>query len=128
MPIHVHIDRAAARVLVRGAVESHRELAAYGELFAHPDHRPGMPILIDERERDPAPSGHAIRELAHFLEERLDRLGPARIARVTHGDLAYGVARMFGLLLEPLPVEVRVFHSIEEAQAWLEEGNRVEQA
>jgi hypothetical protein len=45
---------------------------------------------------------------------------PARVAVVATTDLQFGVGRQFEVLSEgSLPVSVQVFHTVEEAEAWL---------
>jgi len=61
-------------------------------------------------------------ELADIAAERreasYDRL-PAKSAFLATSAPAYGVARMFGALMEPSPIEVQVFRKIEDAARWL---------
>ncbi len=44
---------------------------------------------------------------------------PVKSAVLAVGSPAYGVARMFAALMEPSPIEVRVFRTAEEAAHWL---------
>lgn len=45
---------------------------------------------------------------------------PVKSAVLAVDAPAYGVARMFAALMEPSPIEVRVFRTAEEAAHWLE--------
>jgi hypothetical protein len=48
---------------------------------------------------------------------RQGRLGA--LAIVTDSDFAFGMARMYQILTEPLPVQIGVFRTLDEAAAWL---------
>ena len=41
------------------------------------------------------------------------------LAIVTDSDFAFGMARMYQILTEPLPVQIGVFRTLDEATAWL---------
>ena len=41
------------------------------------------------------------------------------LAIVTDSDFAYGMARMYQILADPLPVRIGVFRTLDEATAWL---------
>ena len=47
---------------------------------------------------------------------RQGRLGA--VAIVTDSDFAFGMARMYQILAEPLPVQIGVFRTLDEATAW----------
>jgi hypothetical protein len=51
--------------------------------------------------------------------ERSDDAPRGRTAVVAPTDLAFGLARMTQVFMEEGPAEVRVFHSEEDALAWL---------
>jgi len=56
--------------------------------------------------------------VSHLAQARSFEAGVKR-AVVAPSDLAFGMARMFQLLHDQAPEEVRVFRSQEEAQGWL---------
>ena len=41
------------------------------------------------------------------------------LAIVTDSDFAFGMARMYQILAEPLPVQIGVFRTLEDATTWL---------
>ena len=45
---------------------------------------------------------------------------PVKSAILATSASAYGIARMFAALMEPSPVDVKVFRSAEDAAGWLE--------
>jgi hypothetical protein len=61
-------------------------------------------------------------ELADVARDRREAYAgrlPVKTAFLAVRAPAYGIARMFGALLEPSPIEVRVFRKIEDAAQWL---------
>jgi hypothetical protein len=63
-----------------------------------------------------------IRSLAHRAIYSVDEaVGPgSRMAVVARNDEAFGLARMYEMLRGDTPVEIVVFRSMPEAEAWLE--------
>jgi hypothetical protein len=61
--------------------------------------------------------GDQIRSLAELAKTKKHR--PARSAILVHGDLAYGLFRMFSMNREQPEIETRVFTDENEARAWL---------
>jgi hypothetical protein len=62
------------------------------------------------------------RELADIARDRREAYAerpPVKSAFLAISALAYGVARMFGALMEPSPIEVQVFRKVENAAQWL---------
>lgn len=62
-------------------------------------------------------------DLADVAAERREAVAgraPVKTAFLASSAPAYGLAKMFGALMEPSPVEVRVFRSAEDAAQWLE--------
>ena len=56
-------------------------------------------------------------KLIHFRKQ-LDR-GDAKIACVVSSDVGFGMGRMYEVLSDKLPQQVRIFKKQEEAQHWL---------
>ncbi|MDH5396038.1 MAG: hypothetical protein OEW97_07160 [Gammaproteobacteria bacterium] len=56
-------------------------------------------------------------KLIHFRKQ-LDR-GNAKIACLVANDVGFGMGRMYEVLSEDLPQQVRVFRELNEAQMWL---------
>lgn len=72
----------------------------------------------------PMPSGERMRALAELSAE-MDVVTASRFAIVAPGDFAYGLARMYGTyrsIDRRSTKEVRVFRSMAEAVAWLDEA------
>ncbi len=62
-------------------------------------------------------------ELASFaLERRVSYDGgpPVKSAILAPDKATYAIARMFALLMDPSPIDVKVFRTVEDAAEWLE--------
>jgi hypothetical protein len=62
-------------------------------------------------------AGDRIRSLAELAKAKNHR--PAKSAILVHGDLAYGLFRMFAMNREQPEIETQVFTDENEARAWL---------
>jgi hypothetical protein len=93
-------------------------------LIAHSNWRRGMSILSDYREAEARPLSAAdIRAMSVFYAGLQERLGPGKSALVVSESLDYGIARMWISLTEmKVSREIRVFHALEEAEAWLKQS------
>lgn len=82
---------------------------------------PGFNVLTDHRRvGEPLTTFQAEQTVAH-LDSLRDRIGGARWAAVVKTPASRGMLRMVATLAERVPVEVRLFESIREAEAWLAE-------
>jgi hypothetical protein len=102
----------------RASVE---DLEAMGEAgFADPRSRPGMMILIDHRATEYAALSYAdVTRRADSIAARRE-LDDARIAVVVSRPADFGVWRIFDTLLsDRTGAQLRIFHTMEEARAWL---------
>lgn len=102
----------------KGTVEEVKTAYLEAIRIAKEEELPG--ILIDSRESKVHPGFDAMRDLADFATT-LYRSGLPRTALIVHGPLQYGLARMFGSLVEFSDWEFRIFRELEPAEAWLEE-------
>jgi hypothetical protein len=96
------------------------ELGAFREALADPRWRPGLRILIDERQVDWSAMSAA------DIERRVDLLARAMATTRSHTavvlgrSLDYGLVRMEQALVERrVPLQLEVFMSLEDARAWL---------
>jgi len=86
---------------------------------------PGYPAcvdaLYDPSEEEWTPKLAELRELIAILRQQLPAGGPQRLAMVTPKPIAFGVAQIFGHLLQlrGIPLQVKVFLDTETAWAWL---------
>jgi hypothetical protein len=64
------------------------------------------------------PSRRTVRTVASGLVDALVRKGRfGALAIVTDSDFAFGIARMYQILTEPLPVQIAVFRNLDDATA-----------
>lgn len=77
-------------------------------------------LLIDSRESTVHPGFDAMRDLASFALS-LRRSDLPRTALLVRGSFQYGLARMFGSLVEFSGWEFRIFREVHEAEHWLVE-------
>lgn len=65
-------------------------------------------------------SAESVRDVARRVALHVDpRLEEGKLAIVAPRDLLFGMARMYEMLRNDSPVEVRVFREREEAESWL---------
>jgi hypothetical protein len=90
------------------------------ERFEHPDHRPGMHLLVDGRGASLILSGQGVRSLVSFMREtRAQRGSGFRFALVADGDETFGLGRMLQAYADGLPEEIRVFRDLESTRRWV---------
>jgi hypothetical protein len=128
MPIDFVIEITLRRVVatVRGTLTDQDVFGYQRGVWSRPEVI-GFDEIVDmtyvEHVELPTPSSERMRALADLSAE-MDAAARSRFAIVAPGDFAYGLARMYGTyrtLDERSTKEVRVFRSMEEAVAWLEE-------
>ena len=65
-------------------------------------------------------SAESVRNVARRVSLHVDsRLEEGKLAIVAPRDLLFGMARMYEMLRDDSPVEVRVFRERDEAESWL---------
>ena len=118
MPIAYTFD-AAQRLL--NAVATGRIIPAeVADYFANLRAEPWFPVpsLTDVREASQNVSGDEVREIAKLFRQFGATLQAAPIAVLVSSDLAYGLVRMIGLLLDDVAI-VHPFRDTEGAMTWL---------
>ena len=60
-----------------------------------------------------------MRRAAEIARRFDERTGSVRVAVLAPSDVAFGLARMYSILVDSLQREVRVFRRAAEARAWL---------
>ena len=120
MPIHYAIDPVHGRMLTRAD-----GLVTFHDVNAHLDveqrnrdlHRPE---LLDARGATTDITSEQVRRLVRRAAEILRNadLGPTAI--VTTDDVAYGMARMYSILLEDVGANAEVFRDVASATRWLD--------
>ena len=118
MPGAYIVDPARSLVLTRawGILTGADMLNHARRLSADPRFQPQFSQLLDFRDITELPiTAVEVREVA-----ALNPFGPgARRAIVVASDVAFGMARMYQILVEQSPQEFEVFRDIDEALRWL---------
>jgi hypothetical protein len=122
MPIQVHVDEA------RGLLE----IVVAGELTDSEFVETGKRYLLEPFASLPlglfdlsdvtgiSVAAESVREIVRRVALHVDsRLVEGKLAIVASTDLSFGMARMYGMLRDDSPVEVRVFRKRDEAESWL---------
>jgi len=130
MPIDYRIDRDRRRVIatVTGTLVRDELFAYQRDVWSRTD-LAGYDQIVDMSAvagiDAPVPSGPVMQELAALAAGMDDPARPTRFAIVAPGDLAFGMGRMYATYRGQNPKstrEVRVFRTMEEARAWLEDA------
>ncbi len=121
MPITIRYDREK-KVLygtMTGQVTEDEFQASLLEILQSDQFPPDTRTLWDLRELD-------FRTIDSLMEKRLINIrrryperGRARLAFIVAGDLAFGMGRMYEILSEDLPQEIRLFRKYSEGENWL---------
>lgn len=119
MPITVDFTANAVTVTATGAL-TYQEVA---DLIAHqikaPARTPGLPILVDARDVNGAPSTAELRLIAAEMRPLIETgMGPVGI--LTGSTFVYGIARMFSVFAQALCADVSAFRCPADAENWLE--------
>ena len=118
MPLQYRIDLSIRTVFTRpfGVFTDTDARKHVEDLRNHPDFESDFNQLFDARDVTSFElSGACVREIA---TERVFREGAMR-AFVVGTDVAFGMARMFEMLRDEAPDQIRVFQNINDARAWL---------
>jgi hypothetical protein len=125
MPITNEIDAAADRLNIRftGTVTDADLMTTFQRLYQDPRHRVGMRELTDCRPVERVEiTGAGLQRLADATSAWLDPSGTGwKVAVVVPNDEVFGLGRMYELLREGSPENVRVFRDLVLAEQWLDE-------
>jgi hypothetical protein len=121
MSVHFRIDPGSRLVsyVVEGDATADEAREFLDAVLAHPEYRRGFNFLGDRREVDRAPGTRYVHVVAAEVNARCKALGRCRWAVVVSGELADGMARMWGQMTGFSGVEIRAFRSVESACEWL---------
>lgn len=122
MPVTYRFEPEANLTIVTmsGPVGFDDLAGAFLERLGHPDHRPGMNILLDGRDAVLEFSADDIRRLVLLFEQKRDERGAGiRFAMASHQDLTFALGRMYEAYAVRLPEQVRVFRDFDDAMRWV---------
>ena len=113
------IDGTSRVVLItcgNTTLERWRELML--RIFTDPRYQPGFSVLVDCRTATLTPSTEEVRGVVSFISSHRTMLGQARWAVVVENPSGYGMARMAEAIALISDVNLRAFHTPDEALAW----------
>ena len=121
MPITYDIDEQAFRVNIRftGTITDADLMSTFQRLYQDPHHRVGMGELTDCRPVERVEiTGAGLQRLADATSAWLDPAGTGwKVAVVVPNDEVFGLGRMYELLREGSPENVRVLGSVGSASS-----------
>lgn len=123
MPIEYHIDpEHDLLVSVASGDLQDEDLMDYSRrLLADEKTRRPRDELVDLRGIDSTDgiTTDGVRRLAELWRSQYERLEGCRLALLAESDIGYGLARMYEMLRDDGPDQIRVFREQDEAEAWL---------
>jgi hypothetical protein len=122
MPIDswVEQDRRRVRAEVVGDFSTGDILRAIGDAVSHPEFERGFNTLSDHRQIGQPITTARLQEMTSHLRRLSAEFEGSRMAVVTTKPASYGMMRMPSVVVEDIPLYVRVFDSLAAAEAWLE--------
>jgi hypothetical protein len=102
----------------------------YDELRAHLEQEErdgalGLTEVIDARGATTNLTGDEVRALVARTDALVRRGRFGAVAIVTDNDFAFGMARMYQILCDRLPIRIGVFRQLDAALEWLGSGSGV---
>lgn len=123
MPVRQWVDKEHGRIRaeVWGKVTAGEIVAAIDRSVHDPDFEPGLSVLSDHRRIERPLTTRQAKLTAAHLESLSRYLAGTRWAVVTASPASFGMIRMLAVLAERVPMTIRAFPTLEEAEAWLAE-------
>ena len=125
MPLRIRVDVDAGFLRAEGSgLLSLRDLQeALAAIVEHPDFAPGMPQLCDLSDVENVDVTYGdLKAVVEWAMGRAERFGRSKVAVVASEPVVFGVTRMYSVLAQELPTEIRVFRTREDAMRWLGVG------
>jgi hypothetical protein len=125
MPIGFVTYRDFRLLFIRGhgVITQTERIDAMLAWLADPGYQHCTDALFDVTAAQTTPRLAELREIIAILRRSLPGSGPRRLAIVTARPITYAVARVFqDLVLQDVPLQVKVFMDREAAWAWLRPG------
>jgi hypothetical protein len=93
--------------------------AAVDEFLAHPECRPGMPVIHDWRRMACTVDSCEIRARADYVRDAFALRGHTKWAIVASNSASYGMGRMAEALTDASLVKLRTFRDPADAEGWV---------
>lgn len=123
MAIDYRIDEEGIvwiRAIGKAPPEDYRELLR--RLESDPVARPEMPRICDYRKVEVSLNRDQMHEVAELARHAGRHIWGSRTAVLVSDDAAYGMTRMFQVLVEDTGQPFEVFRDVDEALAWIRSG------
>ncbi len=121
MPIKYWIERERRRVrsVVTGDFTTEKIFQVLQEATTHEDFEVGFDVLSDHTQIGEPLTTPQAQQMTAYVENMKEVMGRSRWAVVTTKPSSYGMMRMLSAMLEPVPIIIRIFDTLEEADDWL---------
>jgi len=106
-------------ITAEGVITQPERVAGIRGWLADPEYKPGMPTLCDFSQSQSTPTMSELHEIVELMMHNAEAIGKKKLAVVTSKPITHGVARQFAMFAAPLPLDIEVFPSVEQALAWL---------
>ena len=126
---HINSESGLVTLTATGRLDLNVMRMAIDEMIRDPDFRPGIDIIWDLRNAD-ASSATVLemRQLAEFVNVRQKERGEHyKVAVVVKRELDYGIAKIYVAIADRLPLQFKVFRSIDDAHQWIKASSDDEQ-
>lgn len=121
VPIDSYIDEERRCIVARVYGEFTRDeiVETIDRCVRDPEFRPGFGVLSDHTAVEVPLTASQAKQMVEHLVNLTDVVAGTRWAVVTTQAASYAMIRMVSVLAERVPLEVQIFSSTEEAEAWL---------
>ncbi len=121
MPISFHYDRGKKILYgtMTGRITEDEFQASLQEILQSDQFPPDTRTLWDLRELDFSTIDSLMEKRLINIRRKYPERGRARLAFIVAGDLAFGMGRMYEILSEDLPQEIKIFKKYSEGENWL---------
>ena len=121
MPVESHVDEARRRIVARvfGNFTLGDIVEAIERSVRDPKFQRGFAVLSDHTEVGEPLTPDQAQQMLSRLKNLSEFVAGSRWAVVTSKPASYGMLRMVSAYAKTVPMDVQVFSSHEEAEAWL---------
>ena len=121
MPIKYWIekDHRRVRAVVSGDFTIDDVFRAIQSSTEDADFEPGFDVLSDHTDVGEPLTTQQARQMSSYIESLSRALAHSRWAVITKKPASFGMMRMLSVFLEQVPMVLRVFGNLEEAERWL---------
>lgn len=121
MTYHFDFRDGYVLVVVRGQLTLDEEIEAFRALVASPSFRPGMSMILDNRERPPGADAAHMRGMFDEIADTLALSSIPRLAFVASRTRSFALGALFETLAAQrgVALEVHVFAGLENAIEWV---------